>query len=91
MAHSVSAKKRIRQNETRRAVNRWRLRTMREVLKDLQEKLLHGSVKDAEASFKQACAVIDKTAGKGVIHKNSAARKKSRLSARLKAKQQAAS
>lgn len=89
MAHSISAKKRIRQNETRRALNRWRLRSMREAMKDLQDKLLHGSVQDAEASFKTACALIDKTAGKGVIHKNSAARKKSRLSARLKAKQQA--
>lgn len=90
MAHSISAKKRIRQNEAARARNRWRLRAMREAITDLREKLLHGSVKDAEESFRKTCAIIDKTAGKGVIHKNNAARKKSRLSARMKAKKQAA-
>lgn len=86
MAHSLSAQKRVRQNEAARARNRWRMRTMRDAIKDLQDKLLHGSVSDAEASFKKACALIDKTAGKGVIHKNTAARKKSRLSAKVKAK-----
>lgn len=90
MAHSISAKKRIRQNEAARARNRWRLRTMREAIADLREQLLHGNVKDAEASFRKTCAIIDKTAGQGVIHKNNASRKKSRLSARLKAKKQTA-
>lgn len=86
MAHSVSARKRVRQNEAANARNRWRLRTMREAVKELQDKLLHGTPKDTEAAFLKACQVIDKTAGKGVIHKNTAARKKSRLSARVKAK-----
>lgn len=88
MAHSISAKKRVRQTESANALNRWRLRAMRDAVKDLQDKLLHGTAADAEASFRKVCAIIDKTAGKGVIHKNSAARKKSRLSVRVKAKKQ---
>lgn len=90
MAHSVSARKRIRQNAKRAARNRWRLRTLRAALKDLQDKLLHASYADAQASFRKACQLLDKTAGKGVIHKNTAARRKSRLAARLKAKHTAA-
>ncbi len=86
MAHSVSARKRIRQNEAARARNRWRKRVMKDAIKDLQDKLLHGGVKETEEQFRKACAVIDRAAGKGVIHKNAAARTKSRLSARVKAK-----
>lgn len=86
MAHSLSAQKRVRQNETARASNRWRLRTMRDAIKDFREQILHGSADKAEASFRAACKVIDRTAAKGVIHKNQASRRKSRLSATLKAK-----
>lgn len=86
MAHSVSAKKRIRQNQTHRARNRWRLRTMREAIKAFQTKLSAGDNSGAKDALKTACAVIDKTAQKGVIHKGQAARRKSRLNAQLKAK-----
>lgn len=86
MAHSVSARKRIRQNESHRARNRWRLRTMRSAIKDFNEKMQHGSVDEAAEALKAAGRAIDKTASKGVIHKNQAARRKSRLAARLKAK-----
>ena len=86
MAHSRTAKKRVRQNITSRALNRWRLRDMREAMKDFNEKLLHGSPTDAQESFRKMVRVIDRSAQKGVIHKNQAARRKSRLSARLKAK-----
>ena len=85
MAHSVSARKRIRQNERRRARNRWRLRTLREALRDLEDKIVHASYDDARASFQKASSLLDKTAQKGAIHKKTAARKKSRLSARVKA------
>lgn len=85
MAHSASAKKRIRQNETHRARNRWRLKTMRESIKDFEQKLASGDAKGAAESYRACAAVIDRTAQKGVIHKNQAARRKSRLSARLKA------
>lgn len=86
MAHSLSAKKRVRQNDTRRAYNRWRLRDLRDALKTLEDKMLHANYAETETAFRAACKLLDKTAGKGVIHKNTAARKKSRLAKRLKAK-----
>jgi small subunit ribosomal protein S20 len=86
MAHSLSAKKRIRQNAKRQARNRWRLRSMRTAIKGFMDKLVHGSTDEATQAFRACTKVIDRTAAKGVIHKNQAARRKSRLSARLKAK-----
>lgn len=86
MAHSLSAQKRVRQNADARARNRWRIRTMRDAMKDFAEQLLHGTPEKQVESYRKACQVIDRTAAKGVIHKNQAARRKSRLSARLKAK-----
>lgn len=86
MAHSLSAQKRVRQNEKRSARNRWRERTLRAALKDLSDKLLHASYNDCVEPFKKACRTLDVTAQNGVIHKNAAARKKSRLSAQMKAK-----
>ncbi|MEO1009610.1 MAG: 30S ribosomal protein S20 [Planctomycetota bacterium] len=86
MAHTVSARKRIRQNERRRARNRWRLKTMRTSIKDFQEKLAHGSLEDARSAFLDVQKVLDKTAARGIIHPNQAARRKSRLNARLKAR-----
>lgn len=85
MAHSSSAKKRIRQNESHRSRNRWRLRSMRESIKAFEAKLAEGDAKGAAESYRACSAVIDRTAQKGVIHKNQAARRKSRLSRRLKA------
>jgi len=90
MANSLSAKKRIRQNIKRRALNRWRLRNMRVALKSFNDKILHGSIDEAAEAFRKACAIVDKTARKGPIHKNQAARRKSRMSKRLKLKKQAA-
>ena len=85
MAHSRTAKKRVRQNATSRALNRWRLRDMREAFKEFNEQVLHGNSKTAAESFKKAVKVIDRSAQKGVIHKNQASRRKSRMNARLKA------
>lgn len=89
MAHSLSALKRIRQNEKRNARNRWRLKTMRDAIKDFRDKLAHGSVEDAAAAMKLTARIVDRTAQKGVIHKNQASRRKSRMSAALKAKKTA--
>ncbi len=86
MAHSISAQKRVRQNERRAARNRWRERVLRNALKELADKLVHGSYADCAEPFKKACQVLDVTAQNGVIHKNTAARKKSRLAAQMKAK-----
>ncbi|MFO0832289.1 MAG: 30S ribosomal protein S20 [Phycisphaerales bacterium] len=86
MAHSRTAKKAVRQNASRRALNRWRLRTMREAMKEFNDSLAHGTVAQASDNFKKVSQIIDRTAQKGVIHKNQAARRKSRMSAKLKAK-----
>ncbi|MEN0020969.1 MAG: 30S ribosomal protein S20 [Planctomycetota bacterium] len=90
MAHSISAQKRVRQNITARSRNRWRLRTMRDAIKDFQQHLASGDLDSARESMRKAGSVIDRTAQKGVIHKNQAARRKSRMVAALKRQAQAA-
>lgn len=89
MAHTISAKKRIRQNKSHRARNKWRLTSMRLALREVREKLQHGSVEEAQEAFKKAGSLIDRAAARGVIHKNNAARKKSRMAARIKARKAA--
>jgi small subunit ribosomal protein S20 len=86
MAHSVSAKKRVRQNLSHRSRNRWRLRSMRDAIKEFETKLSAGDNGGAQEALKSACSVIDRTAQNGVIHKRQAARRKSRLTAQFKAK-----
>jgi small subunit ribosomal protein S20 len=86
LAHSLSAQKRVRQNEKHAARNRWRERTLRNALKELNDKLLHGTYAECVEPFKAACRVLDVTAQNGVIHKNTSARKKSRLAKQMKAK-----
>jgi len=88
MAHSRTARKRIRQNLAARSLNRWRLTTMRTVIKDFNEALIHGTTEAAADLFKKCSQIIDRTAQKGVIHRNQAARRKSRMSAKLLAKKQ---
>ena len=83
MAHSLSAKKRIRQNGKRRAINRWRNSTYRSAIKDFRELILHGSVEESEAKLKEIYKILDQTASSPAMHKNHAARHKSRLSAPL--------
>lgn len=79
MAHTLSAKKRIRQNEKSRARNRWRKEQIREVVKSFEE-AVRGGDKAQMASTLQLCyKKLDQVAGKGTIHKNTAARTKSRL------------
>ncbi len=86
MAHSKSAQKRIRQNASARSRNRWRLRLMRDAIKEFQVAVAKGTKDEASEAFKTASKLIDKTAQKGVIHKNQAARRKSRMNAHLKTK-----
>ncbi len=86
MAHSLSAEKRIRQNVAANERNRWRLRTMRDAVKAFNDKIAHGTLDEATKAFRDASKVVDRTAAKGVIHKNQAARRKSRMSSRLKAR-----
>ena len=90
MAHSLSAKKRIRQNGKRRALNRWRKTTYREAIKDYRELILHGSVEDSEAKLKELYKILDQTASTPAMHRNTASRYKSRLSAQLNKKRASA-
>jgi len=90
MAHSLSAKKRIRQNGKRRALNRWRKVNYREAIKDYRELILHGSIDQTEAKLKEIYKILDQTASTPAMHKNTAARYKSRLSALLNKKREAA-
>jgi small subunit ribosomal protein S20 len=82
VAHSLSAKKRIRQNAKRRARNRWRKGLVKQAVKDFEEALATDKQKAAE-QLKTVFRRLDKVAAKGTIHKNAAARKKSRLAKRL--------
>jgi len=90
MAHSLSAKKRIRQNETARARNRWRKRSYRVAITEYAETILHGTVEQAEKELQALYKLLDRVAAKGVMHKNAASRYKSRLAAKLNAKRAAA-
>ncbi|HNW71416.1 MAG TPA: 30S ribosomal protein S20 [Candidatus Paceibacterota bacterium] len=78
-----SAKKAIRVSARKKAVNDRRKRTMKDVIKKI-EKLSKTDKKEAEQTLSSAFQVIDKAAKRGIIKKNNAARKKSRLSRLVK-------
>lgn len=80
MANTKSAEKRMRQNEERRQRNRSHRSRMRTAIKRLRAAVDAGEAEKARELLPQAIRVIDKTAQKGVIHDNTAARYKSRLS-----------
>ncbi|CAI8873622.1 30S ribosomal protein S20 [Methylocaldum szegediense] len=85
MANIASAKKRARQSEKRRAHNaalRSRLRTF---IKKVILAVESGDLEKAQAAYRAAVPIIDSSVNKGLIHKNKAARSKSRLNARVKA------
>ncbi len=83
MAHSRSAKKRIRQNETCNARNRWRKRRIKAAIDNLNDAIHDGDKKNASDALVAASKTLDQIAAKGTIHKKTAARKKSRLARRL--------
>lgn len=78
MANTKSAIKRMRQNEKRRLRNRMVRSKVRTALK-VAKVGVAGNVEAAQASVKEAVRALDKAVSKGVIHRNTAARKKSRL------------
>jgi small subunit ribosomal protein S20 len=85
VAHSLSAKKRIRQNIKRRARNRHRKELVKTEVKAYQAALAGGDIAKAEAQLNKTVSRLDKVAAKGAIHKNTAARKRSRLALKLNA------
>ena len=85
MAHSLSAKKRVRQNIKARARNRYRKELIKNQVKAFNTALTGGDMKKAAAELSKTASRLDKVAAKGTIHKNTAARKRSRLARRLNA------
>jgi len=85
VAHSLSAKKRVRQSIKRRARNRFRKEQIKEQVKAFQTAITAGDVKKAEEALKQTVRKMDRVATKGTIHKNTASRKRSRMARRLNA------
>ncbi len=83
MPNIQSAVKRMRQNEVRRMRNRSRLSEMRTAIKKFRRLVEGGQLDEARAALPSVYSVIDKTAQHGVIHRNTAARSKSRLSKHL--------
>jgi small subunit ribosomal protein S20 len=90
MAHHKSAQKRIRQTVVRTVVNRARVSRIRTFLKKTETAIASGNVAEAQAAFRAMTPELHRGVSKGIIHKNTAARRLSRLSARIKALQQAA-
>ena len=85
MANHVSSLKRARQTVTRTAVNRANRSRVRTSLRSLREALTKGDVKAAQEQYRMTVSALDKSVQKGVFHKNTVSRYKSRLNARLKA------
>jgi small subunit ribosomal protein S20 len=88
--HSLSSKKRERQNVTRRARNRSRRSALRTRLRRCADTLTEKNVENAEHALRDASQLLDREADRGLIHKNAAARQKSRMAKRLNALKQAA-
>ena len=89
MANTLSAKKRIRQTASRRARNRWRKVDIREAIKDYRELILHGTVEQSQEKLTAIYKMLDQTASTSTMHKNTAARTKSRLTTLLNQKKAA--
>jgi small subunit ribosomal protein S20 len=85
MANHFSALKRARQTERRTARNRGNTSRLRSALRGMREALAKGDKSAAAEAFGQTASALDKAIQKGVLHKNTAARYKSRLNARLNA------
>lgn len=85
MANSAQARKRARQATKQRAHNMSLRSELRTAIKKVQKLILGGDKAAAQAMFKESMSTIDSIADKRIIHKNKAARHKSRLSAAIKA------
>jgi small subunit ribosomal protein S20 len=85
MANHYSALKRARQTDTKTAVNRANSSRLRTQLRKLRTAVASGDQSQTQAIYSETVSLIDKSVKKGVIHKNTGSRYKSRLSARVKA------
>ena len=83
MANIKSAIKRNRQNEKRRQLNRVFRGSTRTQVRDAKDAIVTGNLEEATKEVNAAIVKLDRAASKGVIHKNNAARRKSRLMKQL--------
>jgi small subunit ribosomal protein S20 len=83
VAHSLSAKKRVRQNARKRAINRGRKSQVKTQIKHFDTALDSGDVEKATEQYRLVVKKLDKTAAQSTMHKRTVARQKSRLAKRL--------
>lgn len=84
MAHNQSAKKRIRQTKRRTQINRARVQRIRTFMRKVEKAIAGGDKTEARSAFEAAQPELMRGVNKGVVHRNTAARRLSRLSARIK-------
>ena len=85
MANHISSLKRARQTVAKTAVNRANKSRLRGTLRTMREALAAGNHEELKKIYSQTASFLDKSVQKGVLHKNTASRYKSRLNARVKA------
>jgi len=85
MANHASARKRVRRNGAKALVNKSRMSRIRTHLKSVEKAIEAGDSKAAQESLKLAQPELFRGVSKGILHKKTASRKMSRLSARIKA------
>lgn len=85
MANTSSAKKATRKMAFRTEVNKARRSRMRTYLRKVEEAIAAGKKEDAAAALKEAQPLLHRAASNGIVHRNTASRKVSRLSHRIKA------
>lgn len=90
MPNTRSAKKRLRQNTVCRARNRSARQTLRSQCRKVREAVQEGDIERAETEFRVATKKLDRAGAKKIIHRNAAARTKSRLSSAILLAKQAA-
>ena len=83
MAHSLSAKKRVRQNAKTRLINRARKSQIKTQIKHFEAALSKGDMEAAAEQYRLLACKLDQTAATSTMHKKTAARKKSRLAKKL--------
>lgn len=90
MPNTESARKRVRQNARRNALNNWRRRRVKDQIKAFLKAVHDRDEARAESEFRKTVSVLDKVASTSTMHRNTASRKKSRLAKRLAALKQGA-
>ena len=85
MANTKQAEKRAQQSQRRRQHNTSLRSAFRTAVKNIKRAVESGDKQAAQKSYQESVGVIDRIAAKGIVHKNKAARHKSRLSAAIKA------